>query len=110
MKSIEKTIDGYKMYPYNEKCKGYKLYPNKGGENMRIRLKEERKKQKLTQKELAERLDISEVWVKKIENGVSHPGRNLMFKFEEFFGISHRELFPDLFEQNGDTFCIKRTG
>ncbi|MBA4544481.1 helix-turn-helix transcriptional regulator [Thermoactinomyces daqus] len=74
---------------------------------MRKRLKEERKKRKLTQKELAKRLGISEVWVKKIENGVSDPGRNLMFKFEKFFGLSHRELFPDLFEQIDDTFCIK---
>jgi putative transcriptional regulator len=100
------------MYPYNKKCEGYVLYPNEGGENMRIRLrlKEERKKRKLTQKELAQKLGISEVWVKKIENGVNDPGRKLMFKFEEFFGVSHRELFPDLSQQNGDTFCIKKTG
>lgn len=73
---------------------------------MRIRLKKERKKRNLTQKELAERLGVSEVWVKKIENGVSNPGRSLMFRFENFFGVSHRELFPDLFEQIDDTLRI----
>lgn len=67
-----------------------------------------RKKVDLTQKQVADALDISEVYVRKIENGNANPGRTTMLKFEVFFGIDSRELFPDLFEVHVDTKCIKK--
>jgi putative transcriptional regulator len=73
---------------------------------MRVKLIELRTSKNLTQKELAEILNISEVYVRKIEKSERNPGRETMLKFEQFFGIRDRELFPDLFQVDGDTFRI----
>ena len=51
----------------------------------------------LTRKQLAEILDISEVFVAKIEYGLENPSRNTALKFEAFYQISERVLFADLF-------------
>lgn len=74
---------------------------------MRERLVDERLKRKLTQKQVAEKLDISEIYVRKIEKGLRNPGRETMLKFEKLYGIQDRELFPDLFQILDDTKCIK---
>nr|WP_093231546.1 helix-turn-helix transcriptional regulator [Thermoflavimicrobium dichotomicum] len=74
---------------------------------MRKRLVRERVKKGLTQKQVAEILGISEVFVRKIEKGTANPGRKTMLKFELLYGISDRELFPDLFYVDDDTICIK---
>lgn len=74
---------------------------------MRQRLVDERLKRKLTQKQVAEKLDISEIYVRKIEKGLRNPGRETMLKFEKLYGIQDRELFPDLFQILDDTKCIK---
>ncbi len=55
---------------------------------------------------MAERLGISEVYVRKIENGARNPGRETMLKFEKLYAVSDRELFPDLFQVIFDTKCI----
>lgn len=74
---------------------------------MRKKLIEQRKLSKLTQAELAKRLEISEVYVRKLERGVRNPSIALMLKFEKLFGVSMKELFPDIFFANDDTNCIK---
>lgn len=51
-----------------------------------------------TQAEVAGDLNISEIYVRKLEAGHSHPGRKLMIKFERYYGKSAQDLFPDLFE------------
>ncbi|WP_121615254.1 helix-turn-helix transcriptional regulator [Virgibacillus halodenitrificans] len=66
-----------------------------------------RTKHNLTQKELAEKLDISTVYVRKLEKGVVNPGRETMLKYEHFFGKDMRKLFPDLFFNHYDKKLIK---
>lgn len=77
---------------------------------MRTRLREERKKLNLTQKQMAEIFGISEIYQRKLEKGSRDPGRDLMLKMELYLGVSARELFPDLFKQINDTFRISKTG
>ncbi|MBO1514303.1 helix-turn-helix transcriptional regulator [Metabacillus bambusae] len=74
---------------------------------MRQRLVDERLKRKFTQKQVAEMLDISEVYVRKIEKGLRNPGRETMLKFEQLYGVQDRKLFPDLFQVSIDTKRIK---
>lgn len=62
----------------------------------RERLISERKKHKLTQKELAEIVGVSKSTIGFLETGRSKPGFELSIALEEFFGISFEILFPDL--------------
>jgi putative transcriptional regulator len=73
----------------------------------RERLIKERKKKKLSQAELADKLEISEVYVRKIEAGTVKPGRDTMLKFEQFYGIGIKTLFPDIFFSTNDKKFIK---
>ena len=70
----------------------------------RTRLIAERKS---SRKSTAEQLGISEVYLRKIETGLSKPGRDTMIKFEKYYGVSMRDLFPDIFLSINDTECIK---
>lgn len=70
-------------------------------------LKQLRLKQNLTQQELAKKLDISTVYVRKLEKGVANPGRETMLKYESFFEVDMRKLFPDLFFDSDDKKFIK---
>jgi len=70
---------------------------------LRQRLVDERNKRNLTQKQVAEILEISEVYVRKIEKGLRNPGRETMLKFEKLYGVQDRQLFPDLFNVSIDT-------
>ncbi|EIJ79172.1 hypothetical protein PB1_16484 [Bacillus methanolicus PB1] len=74
---------------------------------MRQRLVQERLKRRLTQKQVAEILDISEVYVRKIEKGLRNPGRETMLKFEKLYDTPGKLLFPDLFDVSIDTKRIK---
>jgi putative transcriptional regulator len=67
----------------------------------------ERIKRNLTQKQVAQILGVSEVYVRKIEKGDADPGRTTMIKFEKLYGVDGRKLFPDLFDVSIDTFCIE---
>lgn len=67
----------------------------------------ERKKHRWTQKQVAEMLNISEIYVRKIEKGDKNPGRETMLKFEKLFNRDSHYLFPDLFHVFIDTKCIK---
>lgn len=70
-------------------------------------LKQLRINRKLTQQELAEKLGISSVYVRKLEKGVVKPGREMLISYETFFGRSMKELFPDIFFEQNDKKCIK---
>ncbi|WP_034757855.1 helix-turn-helix transcriptional regulator [Rossellomorea vietnamensis] len=72
----------------------------------RRKLIELRKQMNLTQRQVAESLGISEVYVRKIEKGDSHPGRETMVKFQKFYQYELTELFPDIFLISFDTKCI----
>ena len=74
---------------------------------MRERLVQERLKKNWTQKQVAIKLKLSEVYVRKIEKGDRNPGRETMLKFEQLFSVSDRILFPDLFFIRDDTKCIE---
>lgn len=70
-------------------------------------LKTLRNKHKLTQQKLAENLNISTIYVRKLEKGDANPGRETMIKYENFFQEDMRKLFPDLFFKIDDKKCIK---
>jgi putative transcriptional regulator len=74
----------------------------------RRKLIELRKQRSLTQRQVAEVLGISEVYVRKIEKGDSDPGRETMVKFQHFYQYDLTELFPDIFLINFDTKCINQ--
>ncbi|MEM5606469.1 helix-turn-helix transcriptional regulator [Bacillus cereus] len=63
---------------------------------MKVDLKQERKTMQLTQSELAEKIGISTVYVRKIENGYL-PRPDIMVKYQDVFNISVTELFPEYF-------------
>lgn len=73
----------------------------------RERLILERNKKKLTQAQLAESLGISEVYVRKLESGSVKPGRDTMLKFENYYNLGAKKLFPDLFFVASDKKFIK---
>jgi putative transcriptional regulator len=73
----------------------------------RHRLIDERAKKKKSRKNLAEELNISLIYVRKIENGQAKPGRDLMLKFEEYYGLGMKTLFPDIFLPKNDKKLIK---
>lgn len=56
------------------------------------------RKSKGTQSLVASELGISTVYVRMIENGTFTPGRDLMFKFSNYFERPVEELFPDYFD------------
>ncbi|GAE29792.1 helix-turn-helix domain-containing protein [Halalkalibacter hemicellulosilyticus] len=64
----------------------------------RIDLINERSKRQLSREEVGKALGISTIYVRKIENGERNPGRETMVKFAEFYEVSERRLFPDLFD------------
>ncbi|MEM5624024.1 helix-turn-helix transcriptional regulator [Bacillus wiedmannii] len=76
---------------------------------MRKRLVNERTSRKLTQEDLAEALDLSTVFVRKIEKGERNPSVKTMKKYQSFFGVRVTELFPDIFNDFDDTKRIEDT-
>lgn len=73
----------------------------------RDRLIVERNKRKLTREDLAKILGISEVYVRKIESGSVKPGRDTMIKFEKYYCLGLKTLFPDIFLDQNDKKFIK---
>ena len=60
---------------------------------------------KFTQKQLAEKLGISTVYVRKIESGYI-PRPDIMVKYQDVFDMSVKELFPDYFSVFNDKKLI----
>ncbi|AUG88594.1 DNA-binding protein [Bacillus phage BVE2] len=79
------------------------------GDVMRERLVNERTLRNLTQEELAEALELSAVFIRKIEKGERNPSIKTMKKYQSFFDVRVTELFPDIFNDFDDTKCIKDT-
>lgn len=73
----------------------------------RNRLIDERQKRKKSRKTVAAELEISLIYVRKIENGQAKPGRDLMLKFEQYYGLGMKTLFPDIFLTKNDKEFIK---
>lgn len=63
--------------------------------NPRPRFKELREA-KGTQRQVAEKLGITETHLREIENGRSVPGTRLLIRIEHYLGAPDDELFPDL--------------
>lgn len=56
------------------------------------------RKQKGTQAQVAEANNISNVYLRMIENGTFTPGRDLMFRLSGYFNEPVQSLFPDYFK------------
>ena len=74
---------------------------------MRSNFKKEREKLGLTQDQLAKKLNVSEVFVRKIESGTSNPSSVKAVEFAEFFKKPLSYLFPDIFLLSFDTKHIE---
>lgn len=59
-----------------------------------------REELKISQRQLAQRLQIAEITVRSIENGNRTPSLNLAAKYATFFDSSVESLFPDIFLRN----------
>lgn len=57
------------------------------------KIKAERKKIGLTQKDLAEKIDVSEVAIAKYENGTRNPSDKVKIKLAKVFGKTVGEIF-----------------
>ncbi|PHC86007.1 transcriptional regulator [Bacillus wiedmannii] len=76
---------------------------------MRKRLINERASRDLTQEELALALNLSTIFIRKVEKGERNPSVKTMKAYQSFFGVRATELFPDIFNDFDDTKCIKDT-
>lgn len=74
---------------------------------MRTNFKKEREKLGLTQEQLAKIMNLSEVFVRKIESGASNPSSTKAVEFAEFFQKPLNYLFPDIFLLSFDTKRIQ---
>lgn len=74
---------------------------------MRTNLKKERERQNLSRNKLAEKLGISEIYVRKLESGSSNPSIDVAKIFAEFYKKPLDYLFPDLFLLSFDTKRIE---
>lgn len=70
-------------------------------------LLQQRMEHDLTQQQLAKKLGISTVYVRKLEKGVVNPGRETLVRYESFFNKDMKTLFPDLFFGTNDKKLIK---
>lgn len=64
------------------------------------------RKNKGTQKTVAKENNISEVYLRMIENGTFTPGRDLMFRLANYFKEPIDKLFPDFFAQNSEASSL----
>lgn len=58
------------------------------------RIREERKRRKLTQKELADKVGVAHNTVSSYENGTNAPEQNMIFKIATALDIKVDDLFP----------------
>lgn len=68
-------------------------------------VKSERLKHKMTRKQLAEKLNISVAYIRKIEGGYM-PRPYVMARYQAVFNKSVKELFPDYFSVFNDNKFI----
>ena len=60
-----------------------------------------REEQKVSQEELAERLDISTITIHRIENGIRQPSVETLFRFSDTMNVPLPVLFPIRMQNNG---------
>ncbi|MFD1416850.1 helix-turn-helix domain-containing protein [Oceanobacillus jeddahense] len=58
------------------------------------RIKENRKRNKLTQKELGEKIGVKDNTISAYERGAISPEQDMLFAISDVLGISINELFP----------------
>lgn len=70
----------------------------------------ERKKRKLTQKQMAEQIGISDRAYRRLECGISLPSYEVLKKIEDILGLKspHRRLFAE-YHDFGNAKKIKKT-
>lgn len=74
----------------------------------RERLIQEREKRSKPRALVAEKLGISVIYLRMLERGSANPGRDVMFRFAEYYGLSIKTLFPDLFTPKNDKKIIEK--
>jgi len=62
---------------------------------MKNNIKSLRKKQKLTQKKLAQKSGISHQTIWKVEKGLTIPNLKIAFKLSKFFKLPIEQIFED---------------
>lgn len=75
---------------------------------MRHNLIKARTSRELSQKELADILDLTQQAVSLLETGSRKPALIVAKKLEDFFNIPMEELFPDIFLDNHTTICNEK--
>lgn len=74
----------------------------------RDRLVKERKDRKKTRRMVCEEIGISIIYLRVLETGKANPGREMMFRFSDYYGQDVKVLFPDLFLPKSDKILIKK--
>lgn len=74
---------------------------------MRENLKNMRLSKNMTRKELAYELELSEIFVRKLESGASDPSNQTAVALAEYYKKPLDYLFPDIFLLSFDTKCIE---
>lgn len=74
----------------------------------RQKMREKRLEKGMTFKEVAEKVGLSAVYIRKIENGDRTPSLVSAAKLSNLLGLSVKSLYPDIFLQNFDTKCIEK--
>lgn len=62
---------------------------------------------RLSQKAVADAIGVSQNQISLYEAGKRKPGYNELCKLEDFYGVSHRELFKDLKDLTIDDITLK---
>ena len=70
-----------------------------------IELKYYRKVKKISQKDLAKKLEITQGYISKIENGVESPTIRMVYKFANALEICPRLLLPCIIEYKQKNNC-----
>lgn len=73
----------------------------------RKKMREKRLAKGMTFKEVADKVGLSAVYIRKIENGDRTPSLTSAAKLSNLLGLSVKSLYPDIFLENYDTKCIK---
>lgn len=73
----------------------------------RQKMREKRLEKGMTFKEVAEKVGLSAVYIRKIENGDRTPSLVSAAKLSNLLGLSVKNLYPDIFLENYDTKRIK---
>lgn len=69
-----------------------------------LRIKEERKKKKLNQKELAAKVGIQNSTLSQYEHGKSEPNQEILFKIAKALDVNVSDLIPSDYREGNDEF------